>query len=149
MKLALSGLIVALAGAIAAAQGARSGQTIDDFFNNFAAEWVRSNPDQATATRYFTGAEQDRLEQQLMLVTDAYLRARIELASKGLVELGKFDRAGIDRTATRVGGTGAVATADRCRPGALHRLRLPVGADEWRERACRRGADRRTSSLTG
>ena len=50
MKLPVSGLIVALAGTIAAAQGARSGQTIDDFFNDFAAEWVRSNPDQATAT---------------------------------------------------------------------------------------------------
>jgi uncharacterized protein (DUF885 family) len=95
MKLPVSGLIVALAGTIAAAQGARSGQTIDDFFNDFAAEWVRSNPDQATATRYFTGAEQDRLEQQLTPATDAYLRARIELASKGLVELGKFDRAGL------------------------------------------------------
>jgi uncharacterized protein (DUF885 family) len=95
MKLPVSGLIVALAGVIAAAQGARSGQTIDDFFNDFAAEWVRSNPDQATATRYFTGSEQDRLEQQLTPATDAYLRARIELASKGLVELGKFDRAGL------------------------------------------------------
>jgi uncharacterized protein (DUF885 family) len=95
MKLSVSGLIVALAGTIAAAQGARSGQTIDDFFNDFTAEWVRSNPDQATATRYFTGAEQDRLEQQLTPATDAYLRARIELASKGLVELGKFDRAGL------------------------------------------------------
>ncbi len=95
MKLPVSGLIVALAGTIVAAQGARSGQTIDDFFNDFAAEWVRSNPDQATATRYFTGAEQDRLEQQLTPATDAYLRARIELASKGLVELGKFDRAGL------------------------------------------------------
>jgi uncharacterized protein (DUF885 family) len=95
MKLPVSGLIVALAGAIAAAQGAQSGQTIDDFFNDFAAEWVRSNPDQATATRYFTGSEQDRLEQQLTPATDAYLRARIELASKGLVELGKFDRAGL------------------------------------------------------
>jgi uncharacterized protein (DUF885 family) len=95
MKLPVSGLIVALAGTIAAAQGARSGQTIDDFFNDFAAEWVRSNPDQATATRYFTGAEQDRLEQQLTPATDAYLRARIELASKGLVELGKFDRVGL------------------------------------------------------
>jgi uncharacterized protein (DUF885 family) len=95
MKLPVSGLIVVLAGTIAAAQGARSGRTIDDFFNDFTAEWVRSNPDQATATRYFTDAEQDRLEQQLTPATDAYLRARIELASKGLVELGKFDRVGL------------------------------------------------------
>src|SRR4029453_13476333 len=95
MKLPVSGLIVSLAGAIAVAQGARSGQTIDDFFNDFAAEWVRSNPDQATATRYFTGSEKDRLGKQLTPATDAYLRARIELASKGLVELGKFDRTGL------------------------------------------------------
>jgi uncharacterized protein (DUF885 family) len=93
MKFPVAALTAALTGAIAAAQGVQSGRTLDDFFNDFTAEWVRSNPDQATATRYFTGAEQDRLEQQVTPATDAYLRARIELASKGLVELGKFDRA--------------------------------------------------------
>jgi uncharacterized protein (DUF885 family) len=95
MKFPVAALTVALAGTIAAAQGVQSGRTLDDFFTDFTAEWVRSNPDQATATRYFTGAEQDRLEQQLTPATDAFLRARIELASKGLVELGKFDRAGL------------------------------------------------------
>jgi uncharacterized protein (DUF885 family) len=94
MKFPVAALTVALAGTIAAAQGVQSGRTLDGFFNDFTAEWVRSNPDQATATRYFTGAEQDRLERQLTPATDAFLRARIELASKGLVELGKFDRAG-------------------------------------------------------
>jgi uncharacterized protein (DUF885 family) len=95
MKFPVAALTVALAGTIATAQGVQSGRTPDDFFNDFTAEWMRSNPDQATATRYFTGAEQDRLEQQLTPATDAFLRARIELASKGLVELGKFDRAGL------------------------------------------------------
>src|SRR5262245_7435709 len=95
MKFPVVVLTVGLAGTIAAAQGVQSGRTLDDFFNDFTAEWVRSNPDQATATRYFTGAEQDRLEQQVTPATDAYLRARIELASKGLVELGTFDRAGL------------------------------------------------------
>lgn len=30
---------------------------VDKFFDEFTAEWVRNNPDQATSTRYFTGAE--------------------------------------------------------------------------------------------
>ena len=38
---------------------------IADFFRDYAAEWVRMDPDRARATRYFTGAEQDRLERQL------------------------------------------------------------------------------------
>ena len=32
---------------------------IDAFFEDFTAEWVRLSPNQATAARYFTGAEQD------------------------------------------------------------------------------------------
>ncbi|MEQ1909981.1 MAG: hypothetical protein ABMA15_14225 [Vicinamibacterales bacterium] len=31
--------------------------TIADFYDRFTAEWVRSNPDQAVSTRYFSGAE--------------------------------------------------------------------------------------------
>jgi uncharacterized protein (DUF885 family) len=95
MKFPVTVLTVVLAGTIAVAQRDQTGRTLDDFFNDFTTQWVRSNPDQATATRYFTGAEQDRLEQQLAPATDAYLRARIELARKGLGELKKFDPAGL------------------------------------------------------
>ncbi|MEO8051812.1 MAG: DUF885 family protein [Acidobacteriota bacterium] len=70
------------------------GQTpsIDDFFRDFTAEWVRGNPDLATSARYFTGEEQDRLERQLTPDTQTYRRARIQLAKRGLAELKKFDR---------------------------------------------------------
>jgi uncharacterized protein (DUF885 family) len=65
---------------------------VDKFFSDFTAEWMRGNPNAATATRYFTADEQDRLERQLTPETDAYRRARINLARKGLAELRKFDR---------------------------------------------------------
>jgi uncharacterized protein (DUF885 family) len=68
-------------------------QSIDDLFCNFTAEWVRGDADLATRTRYFTGAEQDRLERQLTSRTEAQKRARIQLAKRGLAELRRFDRA--------------------------------------------------------
>jgi uncharacterized protein (DUF885 family) len=67
-------------------------QTIDQFFTDFTAEWVRGNPNAATGARYFTGEEQDRLERQLTPQTEAYTRERIALARKGLAQLRKFDR---------------------------------------------------------
>jgi uncharacterized protein (DUF885 family) len=66
---------------------------IDDFFRDFTAEWVRENPNLATRSRYFTGAEQDRLERRLTSESDDYRRARIALARRGLNDLGAFDRA--------------------------------------------------------
>jgi len=66
---------------------------IGSFFNSFTDEWVRRDPDLATATRYFSGAEQDRLEQQLTPQTRAWTMERIALARRGLSELAKFDTA--------------------------------------------------------
>ena len=66
-------------------------QSIDKFFTDFTAEWMRANPTAATGARYFTGDEQDRLERQLTPETNAYRRQRIDLARKGLAELRKFD----------------------------------------------------------
>ena len=54
---------------------------------------MHGNPNQATATRYFAGAEQDALERQLTPETRAWRQARVALARKGLAELAKFDRA--------------------------------------------------------
>ncbi len=70
------------------------GQTpsVDDFFRDFTAEWVRGNPNLATSDRYFTGEEQDRLERQLTPQTLVYHRTRIQLAKQGLAQLQKFDR---------------------------------------------------------
>lgn len=68
-------------------------QDIGHFFDSFTDEWVRRDPDLATATRYFSGAEQDRLEQQLTPDTRAWELERIALARRGLSELAKFDTA--------------------------------------------------------
>jgi uncharacterized protein (DUF885 family) len=73
-------------------------RTIDDFFRDFTAEWIRINPNLATSLRYFTGEEQDRLERQLTPLTIASARQRLQVARKGLAELGKFDRAGMTET---------------------------------------------------
>ena len=61
----------------ALAQERASQQDIASFFNSFTDEWVRRDPDLATATRYFSGAEQDRLEQQLTPNTQAWDLERI------------------------------------------------------------------------
>ena len=64
---------------------------IDRFFDDFTAQWVKHDPDLATATRYFSGAEQDELEQQLTPYTQAWSLERIRLARQGLEWLAKFD----------------------------------------------------------
>jgi uncharacterized protein (DUF885 family) len=71
-------------------QPSRSG--VDTFFARFTDEWVRANPDLATSSRYFSGEEQNRLEQQLTPRTRAYTLERIKQAKRGLAELQKFDR---------------------------------------------------------
>ena len=71
---------------------------IDDFFRNFTTEWVRSSPNLATSSRYFTGDEQDRLERELTPETLAYRRARIALARKGLAELARYNRSQLTET---------------------------------------------------
>ena len=73
-------------------------KSIDDFFRDFAAEWVRGNPDLARRTRYFAGDEQDRLERQLTPGTLAWRQERIELAKRGLAELRTFERASMSET---------------------------------------------------
>ena len=57
-------IVILLAGAFGVSAQERP-RTVADFFRDFTAEWIRSNPNQAAATRYFSGAEQDQFEQQL------------------------------------------------------------------------------------
>ncbi len=80
--------------------GRRTAQERDlgRFFDDFTAEWVRRDPDLATATRYFSGAEQDRMEQQLTPNTRAWALERIALARRGLRDLDKFDTAKLDES---------------------------------------------------
>ena len=68
-------------------------RSIADFFREFTDDWVRHDPDLATAARYFSGAEQDRLERQVTPRTLEWRRDRIRRARQGLAELRRFDRA--------------------------------------------------------
>jgi uncharacterized protein (DUF885 family) len=68
-------------------------RSIADFFRQFTDDWVRHDPDLATSTRYFSGADQDRLERQLTPRTLEWRRDRIGRARRGLAELRRFDRA--------------------------------------------------------
>jgi uncharacterized protein (DUF885 family) len=80
----------------AASQGkAAAATSLEDFFRDFTAEWVRLNPNLATAIRYFSGEEQERLERQLTPETHAWRQDRIRLARRGLAALAKFDRGGM------------------------------------------------------
>ncbi|MEI9814590.1 MAG: DUF885 family protein [Acidobacteriota bacterium] len=88
------------AGAAAGAVATRTafGQTkatpsIEDFFSEFADEWVSISPGFATSQRYFTGAKQDQLERTLAPYTLAESKKTIALAKKGLGQLRAFDRA--------------------------------------------------------
>src|ERR1700681_3403047 len=73
-------------------------RTIDDFFRDFTAEWVRHDPNLATSARYFSGDEQGRLERQLTPQTLAWKRDRIQRARQGDTELRKFTRAPLTET---------------------------------------------------
>ena len=66
--------------------------SIGKFFDDFTDEWIRLNPNQAAATRYFTGAEQDTLESQLTPNTREWRQRRVALAARGLGQLRAFDR---------------------------------------------------------
>ncbi len=86
---AIAAVLVLLVPAGAPAQQ----QTLAGFFRDFTAEWVRSNPNQAAAKRFFTGEEQDRFERELSPETPEFRAARVRLARRGLDQLRAFDRA--------------------------------------------------------
>ena len=84
--------------AVSAAALAAQQPTIGDFFEQFTADWVRQNPNQAISTRYFTGPEQQALERQLTPVTEAQAQSRRNLAKRGLAELSRFDLSRVNKT---------------------------------------------------
>ena len=74
------------------------GRTIGAFFEEFSAEWMRQRPSQSTQSRYFTGAEQDRLDRQLTPETAESKRGTVAQARRGLKELAAFDRSRMSDT---------------------------------------------------
>ena len=87
MRLAMCALTTLWIASASAAQQ----RSIDDFFRQLSDGWVRLNPNLAVSTRYFSGEEQDRLEQQMTSYTDAAVRERSEYIRQGLTELARFD----------------------------------------------------------
>jgi uncharacterized protein (DUF885 family) len=90
--------VFAFLAAMLASRPTAQEQDIEAFFRDFSAIWVRGNPDLATATRYFTGPEQDALERQLTPQTDAWRQERVRLAREGLEQLRRFDRRSLTQT---------------------------------------------------
>ncbi len=85
-------VVLALVAAFVAPASAQQ-RTIDEFFDEFTATWVRNDPDLATAIRYFSGEEQDRLERQMTPNTRAWQLDRIRRAREGVQQLQAFERA--------------------------------------------------------
>jgi uncharacterized protein (DUF885 family) len=89
--------LIALTGLITAPLAVRAAEPdIDAFFEKFTADWVRSDPNLATASRYFSGEEQAKLERQLTPETRAFDLDRIARAKRGLAELAKYDKSRLD-----------------------------------------------------
>ncbi|HEV7402755.1 MAG TPA: DUF885 domain-containing protein [Chthoniobacteraceae bacterium] len=68
----------------------------DAWADALAADLVRARPTEATATQYFSGAEQDALDRRLTPITKEFRAARVAAAQQALAELAKFDRAKLD-----------------------------------------------------
>ena len=69
--------------------------TIDDFFRDFTADWIRHDPELARRTRLLSGSVQDELERHLTPRTRAWREERIDRAQRGLASLAKFDKAAL------------------------------------------------------
>ena len=114
---------------------------IDDFFRDFTAEWVSGHPSLATRSRYFTGAEQDRLERRVTPESDAYRLARIALARKGANATVLIGRDGPAIVATAMVGHDGhrgwvyyVATVPGHRGNSLGRA-IMYAAEDWLRQA--------------
>jgi uncharacterized protein (DUF885 family) len=80
----------ALAAPAAATQAVKSNAAFDKWADKFAQDWVRLNPQLATSTQYFSGAEQAALDRQLTPITQAQRMKVRALARQGLAQLAKY-----------------------------------------------------------
>jgi uncharacterized protein (DUF885 family) len=71
-------------------QAVKPNAAFDSWSDRFAADWVRANPQLATSTQYFNGAEQDALDRQLTPLTAAHRKKMIALAKTGVARLDTF-----------------------------------------------------------
>src|ERR1051325_10832700 len=75
-----------------AGPAAAAERPISAFFDEFARDWVRAEPQRATALQYCEGAEQDPLDRKLPPITREFRLARIAAARRGLEALHRYDR---------------------------------------------------------
>lgn len=73
-------------------------QAFDTWADRFAEDWVRMNPQLATSTQYFSGAEQAKLDRELTPLTQAQRDRMRQLAQDGLKRLDGFKAEPLDAT---------------------------------------------------
>ena len=76
--------------AAANAVAAKPNKAFDTWAERFAEDWVRLNPQLATSTQYFSGAEQARLDRQLTPLTKAQRQKVQAQARNALARLEKW-----------------------------------------------------------
>jgi len=72
------------------AAAAKPNKAFDTWAEKFAEDWVRMNPQSATSTQYFSGAEQARLDRELTPLTKAQRQKMQAMARTGLARLEKW-----------------------------------------------------------
>ena len=137
--------VLALVAAFVAPASAQQ-RTIDEFFDEFTATWVRNDPDLATAIRYFSGEEQDRLERQMTPNTRAWQLDRIRRAREGVQQLQTFDRAKLTDAQRLSADLMQWQLEGVVRGERYPRLSLPARSVLGRQRRSRRGVDAAASS---
>jgi uncharacterized protein (DUF885 family) len=86
----------ALARPLAHAAAVKPAASFNAWADRFAQDWVRLNPQLATSTQYFSGAEQDRLDHQLTPLSDTQRQKTHVLARQGIARLDKYLAGGLD-----------------------------------------------------
>jgi uncharacterized protein (DUF885 family) len=72
------------------AAAVKPNKAFDAWADRFAEDWVRANPQLATSTQYFEGAEQDALDRQLTPQTREQRRKMVDMAKAGVARLDAF-----------------------------------------------------------
>ncbi|MCA1855272.1 DUF885 domain-containing protein [Massilia oculi] len=82
----------------AASKASQANKAFDTWAEKFAEDWVRMNPQLATSTQYFRGAEQARLDRELTPLTRAQRQKMQALARSGLARLDKWMAGPLDES---------------------------------------------------
>jgi uncharacterized protein (DUF885 family) len=88
----------ALAAPAGTTQAVKPNAAFDKWADSFAEDWVRLNPQLATSTQYFSGAEQAKLDRELTPLTQAQRDKTRTLANEGLARLDKWMAGPLDAT---------------------------------------------------